>query len=77
MQELPSSAPLLTPQEAAAFLGVSLRMLNYYRIKGIIPAIQLGGTFRYDAVGIVAHLRSQPKVETRGRKRRVPKGGDE
>lgn len=60
MQNQPPPAGLLTPQEAAAFLGISVRMLNYHRKKQRIPCVRLGHkTIRYDAKAIRAALRAQ------------------
>lgn len=60
MQKQPPPAVLLTPKEAAAFLGISVRMLNYYRKKKVIPAMRMGHrTMRYDPAAIRAALRTQ------------------
>jgi hypothetical protein len=50
---------LLTPEESAAFLHKSPRVLRFWRTAGIGPAfVKLGKTVLYDRQELIAYVRS-------------------
>ncbi len=58
---------LLTPEEAAAFLHKSPRVLRFWRTAGIGPAfVKLGKTVLYDRTDLITYIRRnvvQPSVQ--------------
>lgn len=57
---------LITPKEAAEFLGVSLRTLWWWRIKGIIPAYRLShGVVRFDIDELLKIARERAEEDIR------------
>jgi excisionase family DNA binding protein len=57
-----SPAPLLTPHECAAALGVSIATLNRRVNEGAIPYVQIGDARRYDLERVHAALAAAPRV---------------
>ncbi len=55
-----SLAPLLTPHECAAALGISIATLNRRVIEGVIPFVQIGDARRYDLDAVRAALVAAP-----------------
>ena len=57
---------LLTEQDLASWLGVSVRTVQGWRQRGVgIPFVKLGKTIRYDSEEVERFLAKQNRVSTK------------
>lgn len=77
MHEQPHVAPLLTAREAATLLGVSLRMLRYFRDAKALPSLTRNSRVTlYEAAPVVElarHLRAAERDAARRRTEQAAK----
>lgn len=52
----PEAVKLITEKELCGYLGISLPTAIRYRVKGMIPFIQIGSSIRYDVNAVVKAL---------------------
>ena len=76
MQQVPE--PMMTAEEVAAFLKISLSMVYKLRREKRLPGIQVGSLWRFNPDTVRAFARGEldpppgsPVVPIRGRRRRV------
>lgn len=72
------SEPLMTAEDVAAFLKVSLSMVYKLRREGALRGVQIGSLWRWNPEVVRAYARGEttpdpgaPVVPIRGRRRRV------
>ncbi len=56
---------LLTPQAAAAALGVSVWSLGRLRRAGLLAAINVGGAWRYDPADIKTFINANRRTQSK------------
>ena len=73
-----TSEPMMTAEEVAAFLKISLSMVYKLRREGRLPGVPVGALWRFDPAVVRAFTRGEvtppdgaPVVPMRGRRRRV------
>ncbi|HEX7045929.1 MAG TPA: helix-turn-helix domain-containing protein [Burkholderiales bacterium] len=59
--------PLLTEQQVADLLGVSVRTLQDQRFRGVgIPFVRVGRLVRYERAVVEQYIRANRRISTRG-----------